>query len=160
MSLISLSMNHLQTIKNHAEKMYHNECCGLLLGNFTPEGKIVVEVWPTDNAWTKEVENYWPDDDNLTEKTRYAIGPQDMLKAMKRGRDQDLEIIGIYHSHPDYPATPSEFDRIGAWRAYSYIIVSVEQGRATQVLSWVLDTNHQFQSEKIREIDPNRTKIF
>lgn len=72
-----------------------------------------------------------------------------MLKVQKEARDRQLDIIGIYHSHPDHPAIPSEFDRLCGWQAYSYIIVSVLQGKARDVLSWSLDDNHQFQPEEI-----------
>lgn len=144
-----LNPNHCQTIRTHAETAYPNECCGLLLGQPNQVGKIVIEVWPAENVWKAEADEYWPEQKELTEERRYAVSPELMLKAMKSGRDRDLSIIGIYHSHPDHPAIPSEFDRIYAWPEYSYIIVSVQQGKAIDLLCWSLDDNHQFQSEEI-----------
>jgi proteasome lid subunit RPN8/RPN11 len=72
-----------------------------------------------------------------------------MLMAMREARNCSLEIIGIYHSHPDHPAVPSECDRQLAWPQYSYIIVSVAQGYAAESKSWILDDTHQFQPEPI-----------
>jgi len=72
-----------------------------------------------------------------------------MFKAQKDARDRNLDIIGIFHSHPDHPAVPSEFDRAIAWQQYSYIIVSVQQGKAWELKSWSLDDNHQFQPEEL-----------
>jgi proteasome lid subunit RPN8/RPN11 len=77
-----------------------------------------------------------------------------MLKAQKDARDRNLDIIGIYHSHPDHPAVPSEFDRAIAWQRYSYVIVSVQQGKTCDLQSWSLDDNCQFQSEEILTLSP------
>jgi proteasome lid subunit RPN8/RPN11 len=72
-----------------------------------------------------------------------------MLKAQKDARDRNLDIVGIFHSHPDHPAVPSEFDRAIAWQQYSYIIVSVQNGLARDLKSWSLDDDDQFQHEEI-----------
>lgn len=121
-----------------------------MLGYLTNSGKTVVEVMPTDNAWSAEAAADFPGDDIVYGKRRrYAIAPQIMLQAQKEARDRHLNIIGIYHSHPDYPNTPSEFDREWAWQEYSYIIVSVQNGKAAELTSWVLDDHHQFQPEAL-----------
>jgi proteasome lid subunit RPN8/RPN11 len=72
-----------------------------------------------------------------------------MFEVQKEVRSRNLDIIGIFHSHPDNPARPSEFDRAIAWQSYSYIIVSVQQGKACDLKSWILDDDHQFQPEEI-----------
>ena len=149
MQPIALSDFHLLSIRTHAENRYPEECCGLLLGRVTGGVKTLVEVWPTDNAWSAEAEDNWPEEKGLTERRRYAIKPEDMLRAMKYGRDRTLDIIGIYHSHPDCPAVPSECDRTLAWPQYSYIIVSVRQGCSEDLRSWTLDTDRNFQAEEI-----------
>ena len=148
MSLI-LSPSHFQKISTHAETSYPNECCGLLLGQQNQQMKTVIEAWPAENTWQIEADEYWPEQTKFTEERRYAIPPELMLKAMKYGRERHLSIIGIYHSHPDHSAIPSEFDRTYAWPEYSYIILSVEQGKTIDFLSWSLDENHQFRSEEI-----------
>lgn len=113
-----------------------------MLGYLANESKTVVEVMPTENAWSGETL-----EDN--KRRRYAIAPEIMLKVQKEARDRSLHILGIYHSHPDHPAIPSESDRIQAWQEYSYIIVSVPNGKAAELKSWHLDDNHQFQEEAI-----------
>lgn len=149
MSAISLEKEHLVTIYNHAESGYPNECCGLLLGTVNGELKIVVEVWPTENAWSTEAVQHWSEAQELTEQRRYAIPPEILLKAMKVGRDRSLEILGIYHSHPECPAIPSECDRTYAWPQYSYIIVSLQRGKVQDIRNWVLDSEGNFRPEEI-----------
>lgn len=138
----------------HAETTYPEECCGIVLGYLTSEGKTVVEVMPTENAWNAETAAELPGDDTLdySKRQRYAIAPQVMLQAQKQARDRKLNIIGIYHSHTDHPAIPSEYDQKLAWQEYSYIIVSVHNGKASDMKSWTLDDNHQFQQEVIEKL--------
>ncbi|MCL2925392.1 MAG: M67 family metallopeptidase [Trichodesmium sp. MAG_R04] len=140
---------HFHKISTQAEASYPNECCGLLLGQQNQQTKTIMEVWPAENAWEAEANEYWPEQKWLTEAKRYAIKPELMLKAMKSARERNLSIIGIYHSHPDHPAIASEFDRAYAWPEYSYIILSVAKGKTIDILSWSLDDNHQFQLEEI-----------
>lgn len=152
--VLQLLPKHLQTIYTHAETTYPEECCGIILGNLTSEGKTVVEVMPTENAWNAETAAELPGDDTLdySKRQRYAIAPQVMLHAQKEARDRKLNIIGIYHSHTDHPAIPSEYDQKLAWQEYSYIIVSVQNGKASDMKSWTLDDSHQFQQEIIEKL--------
>ncbi|MBH8551451.1 M67 family metallopeptidase [Nostocaceae cyanobacterium CENA357] len=148
--ILQLLSEHLQTIHTHAEKTYPEECCGIILGYLDSTSKTVVEVIPTENAWIQEAANFPGELHN--QEQRYAIAPQVMLQIQKKARDNSLNIIGIYHSHPDHPAIPSECDRIYAWQEYSYIIVSVQNGKANDIQSWSLDDHHQFQPELIENI--------
>ncbi len=161
--VLQLLPKHLQTMSTHAETTYPEECCGIIFGYLTSEGKTVVEVMPTENAWNAETAAELPGDDTLdySKRQRYAIAPQVMLHAQKEARDwaeptaegnRKLNIIGIYHSHTDHPAIPSEYDRQLAWQEYSYIIVSVQNGKAGDIKSWTLDDNHQFQQEAIEKL--------
>ncbi|HLP87038.1 MAG TPA: M67 family metallopeptidase [Nostocaceae cyanobacterium] len=145
--LIQLQPEHLKIITTHAENTYPQECCGVILGYVNTERKIVVEVIPTANAWNRE--NCRESDFDHSTKDRYAIAPPELLKIQKAARDRNLCIIGIYHSHPDHPAIPSECDRLYAWPEYSYIIVSVEHGQTSNIKSWTLDHHHQFQPEPL-----------
>ncbi len=157
--MIKLSAEHLQTIRNHAESTYPEECCGIIFGHLREDGKSVVEIMPTENAWSQEAAADFPGDETVYEKKRrYAIAPQVMLQAQKEARGRSLDIIGIYHSHPDYPAIPSEFDRQCAWQEYSYIIVSVQNGKAADINSWTLHDHHQFQKEEIHVSDEFRVQ--
>ncbi len=76
-----------------------------------------------------------------------------MLEAQKNARCQNLVIIGIYHSHPDSPPFPSEFDRAIAWSQYSYLIVSVVAGRSKLSKSWIIGDNQEFKPEKVVLLD-------
>lgn len=154
MAVVVLPLDCLQAIFKQAESTYPQECCGLLLGNVKGDTKTVVEVRPTENAWDEETMKAFQAIEpgaKLGESKRgnYAIAPTDLLSAQKEARDRHLTIIGIYHSHPDCAAIPSEFDRQVAWCEYSYIIVSVCTGKATDVTSWHLDDNREFQREEI-----------
>src|SRR4028119_1258605 len=128
MQPIALSPEQILSMRTHAESAYPEECCGLLLGRVTAGVKTLVEVWPTDNAWSAEAEENWPEQKELTEKRRYAIAPEDMLRAMKYARKGTLDVKGIYHSHTDCPAVPSEGEQILTGARYSFISVSVRQG--------------------------------
>jgi proteasome lid subunit RPN8/RPN11 len=151
--IVKLLPQQLQSILTHAESTYPEECCGILFGHLAKDGKTVVEVMPTENAWSAEAAEYFPETELANNKTRrYAIAPQVLLQAQRQARDRSLDIIGIYHSHTDHPAIPSEFDRVCAWEQYSYIIVSVANGKACDLKSWCLDDSHQFQPEEIQNL--------
>lgn len=126
-----------------------------MLGQMADDGKTLVEVWQTENAWSAEAAESYPATDLVNSKThRYAIAPAVLLQAQRSARDRQIDIIGIYHSHPDHLAIPSEFDRVCAWHEYSYIIVSVQNGKACDLKSWSLDDDHQFQPEEIITVEP------
>ncbi len=149
--MIQLSIQNLQIILHHAESTYPEECCGVMIGEKSAESKTVVEIIPTQNAWNRQTANDFPScEASHSRRRRYSISPLEMLQLQKSSRDKNLNIIGIFHSHPDYPATPSEFDRSCAWQEYSYIIVPVIKGRAGDVNSWVLDDDSMFVQEEVR----------
>lgn len=154
MAVLKLYAHHLQAIQTHAESTYPEECCGLLLGHLIGDVKTLIDVLPTENSWDAEAADAFQSIEGSaplesSKRSRFAIAPTVMLKAQKDARDRNLDIIGVYHSHPDHPAVPSEFDRAIAWSKYSYIIVSVQDGLACDLKSWSLDDNHQFQPEDI-----------
>ena len=151
----------------HAERVYPEECCGLMLGNLqkAPQQKQLVELAPLNNEWSPEnltsqgvevgtvaanavgtstVETH-------TKRRRYWIDPKDMLRVQREARNKGLSIIGVYHSHPDHVAEPSECDRALAWPEYAYVIVSVCEGKAVDVQNWALDSEPQFQPEVMKQ---------
>ena len=135
-----LESNHLDFISTHAVEGYPNEVCGIVLGRCEGEVKRCVEVRRAVNLNTERAHD------------RYEIDPSDLLNAEKEGRERGLEVIGFYHSHPDHPDAPSEFDRERAWPCYSYLIVSVTGGERWTVRSWVLDeVTGFFEEEEIRK---------
>jgi proteasome lid subunit RPN8/RPN11 len=143
---IEISRQQLKIIYDRAESIYPEECCGILLGKFNRDrDKVVIEVIPTINAWeglSNEI--------SRTKHSRYVIPSQEIFQAQKRAESLELEIIGFFHSHPDTVAVPSECDREQAWEIYSYPIVSVIQGKAQSIASWILDDNRIFQAEEIK----------
>ncbi|MDJ0662448.1 MAG: M67 family metallopeptidase [Crocosphaera sp.] len=155
--MIYLSHQQLQQIQGHAEMTYPEECCGLLLGTLERDNKWVIEVRETENSWTSESNQNLPDlpssnQQPLSKKNRFSIDPYILLQVQKEVRDRCLNIIGIYHSHPDHPAIPSPFDREIAWLYYSYIIISLRQGEFTEIRSWKLEENNHFQEEIIKTV--------
>ena len=146
---IIISASQLQVIYAHAENIYPEEACGILIGTMDNETKTIVEVVPTINAWTK-TESDAGAEIGKTKHSRYTIAPQDIFQVQKRARNLQLDLIGFFHSHPDYPAIPSECDRSQAWEIYSYPIISVVRGKVSDFKSWVLDREGVFQPEEIK----------
>jgi proteasome lid subunit RPN8/RPN11 len=144
-----------QTIASHAEQEYPNECVGLLLGMIDGEEKRAVAAFPVPNRWEGQVE-LAETDDPTSRRDRFYLDPRDYLKADRAAREQGLDIIGCYHSHPDWPATPSERDRVGAQgvgggTSFSFMIQSVISGKADVLRSWLLiEDGSQFVEEAIQ----------
>lgn len=161
--VLRLSTEQLQAISTHAERTYPDECCGVLFGHVdrqsVADDRIVLNVWALPNAWDADAATQLAElappigaENNPIEATksrRYWIDPKDMLGAQRFARDRQIDIIGIYHSHPNHPAIPSECDRLCAWSQYSYVIASVQNKRTVAIRSWMLDGEHQFQPEVI-----------
>lgn len=159
LAVLKVQSQHLQVIQTHAESTYPEECCGLLLGHLRGDIKTLIEVLPTENSWGEDADDAFQSIESSAQRksskrNRFSIAPKVMLQAQKNARDRNLDIIGIFHSHIDHPAIPSEFDRAIAWQQYSYIIVSVQQGLACDLKSWNLDDDHQFQPEEILTVAP------
>lgn len=112
-------------IRRHGEAAYPAECCGVLVGRVSGDGKEVIHLVPAVNRRT--------DDPH-----RYLIAPDDLRRLEADVRAAGLEIVGYYHSHPDHPAAPSAFDADHAWPWYSYVIVRIDRGRGADLASWVL----------------------
>lgn len=138
--MIVVSDAHLAAIARHAESDRTEECCGLMLGRFADDGtKIVRDLLPIDNARESDARH-----------NRFLIGPMEMLRGERHARSVGLDIVGIYHSHPNAPAKPSQFDLDHAWPVYSYIIVSVTADGAGPLRSWELREDRSgFDEERI-----------
>lgn len=121
-------------IKEHARRDYPYECCGAMLG----KAKEVTYILELENI----------NSENPTR--RFQIKPQDFLKVENMAREKKLDFIGIYHSHPDHPARPSQYDFENAWEGLSYLIVSVEKGNPSDVKSYLLNPElKKFEEEEI-----------
>jgi proteasome lid subunit RPN8/RPN11 len=126
--MLILAADHEKTIRAEGEKAYPNECCGFLIGEVDKAGvKTVKRAQAIDNA-REDGEQYH----------RFLIKPEDMLRAEQTARSMKLDVIGFYHSHPDHPAAPSDYDKDHALPFYSYVIVSVKQGKSEDLTSWEL----------------------
>ena len=139
--MITLNRVQEDAIRRQGEAEYPHECCGLLLGRFDEAGrKTVVEVYPVSNA-RAESERH----------NRSLILPREYLRGERQARASGLDVVGNYHSHPDHPAAPSQFDLEHAWPTWSYVIVSVSEGQARDLLrSWELRADRsQFDEEEI-----------
>ena len=153
---IQLSTQQLQSIRSHGEREYPNECCGMLLGRADDALKEVSEVVPLKNLRidSSRAQELLPldDPDRESEKNRFLIDPQQQVRVERDARARGLDVLGYYHSHPDHPARPSNYDREHAWPWYSYIILSVARGKADEITSWVL-------SEDRARFDPEHLKL-
>lgn len=129
-----------RAIQAHGETAYPNEGAGLLLGQAANGNKTVVDILPVGNEW-EAGEQYH----------RYLITPQDMLRGETEAARRGLDVVGIFHSHPDHVAEPSTMDRDWALPWYSYIITTIQQGRAVRSRSWLLrDDRSAFDEEDIQ----------
>ncbi len=116
-----------EAIRAHGVETYPHECCGALLGRADGDGrKLVEELHALPNRREDSPRN------------RFLVTAEDYRAAEKRARARGLEIVGWYHSHPDHPARPSEFDREHAWPWYSYVIVAVTDRQPGEITSWTL----------------------
>jgi proteasome lid subunit RPN8/RPN11 len=149
--IILLTSEQIKSILHYAEEAYPEECCGLLLGIHQSvdgaDSNVVKDLYPTPNVWEESLAVVEQSEGSA--ETRYRIAPTAMLQAQQHARAQALDVIGIYHSHPNAPAIPSEWDRVWAWTQYSYVIVSLTDGVAKDLKSWCLDSDHEFLAEKV-----------
>ena len=121
-----LGAESLARIREHLQASYPEEACGGLLGRVAGESVVVVEAVSLANVRKAE------------RRRRYLIGPKDVLGLERRAEELGLQVVGYYHSHPDAPPVPSEFDREHAWPWYAYLIASVENGHLTGSRAWRL----------------------
>ncbi len=130
----------LYEIHANGEAAYPEEGAGLLLGRAEGERREVVAIRGTANA---------REDD--ARYNRYLITPQEMMRGEDEAASLGLEVIGVFHSHPDHPNRPSEFDREWAFPWYVYVITSVQRGQAVESRCWQLSEDRsEFKEEEIR----------
>jgi len=120
----------------HARKVYPNECCGAMLGLTDGETKTVSEAIALENAFAGE------------QAARYELRPQDLLAADKAARERGMDLIGIYHSHPDCGAYFSQTDLKNSCPWYSFVVLSIQKGEFDHANSWLPNAE---QTEAVRE---------
>ena len=142
---LTISKELADKIGAHGADTYPHECCGALLGRDSElesqeAVREVLALFPLVNRRDDSPRN------------RFAVTAQDVLEAEKAARQHGLDVVGWYHSHPDHPARPSQFDREHAWPWYSYVIVSVMGGAPAEMTSWRLNDDRQNYSPEAIEI--------
>jgi proteasome lid subunit RPN8/RPN11 len=120
----------------HARQIYPNECCGAMLGSIDDGTKLVREAMPLENAFAGE------------QAARYELRPEDLLAADRAARERKLELIGIYHSHPDCDAYFSTTDLKNSCPWYSFVVLSIRKGEFDHANSWLPNVE---QTEAARE---------
>jgi proteasome lid subunit RPN8/RPN11 len=148
--MLRISYSDYEALRAHGEETYPNECCGVLLGkniptegNSGPPTNHVHQLVRAGNTRTDSAHN------------RYHIAPQELVKIQRQARGLSLDIVGFYHSHPDHPAQWSPTDFAEAhWLSCSYIITSVEKGKAVLTNSFQLtgteEDSKKFEDEPIQ----------
>lgn len=144
--MIELNEPQLIEMREHAQRDYPFECCGLMLGRFAEGRKVVVQTYPISNAREEEAK-----------RNRFLIRPEELLRGEKYARENGFDVVGFYHSHPDDRAVPSQYDLEHAWPTYSYIVVSVEKGQAVDLRSWEMESDRsRFNEEEIAIVSEAR----
>lgn len=141
--MLKIKKEHIEEIKKQGEEGYPYEICGFMLGKIDYENNIreVKEVLQVENQ-NKERAN-----------DRFEISPKDYLKVEDYAEKNGVQIIGIYHTHPDHPDKPSKTDLMFAQPDMSYIVMSVNNGKAENWRSWELDLEkNEFKGEKVEII--------
>jgi proteasome lid subunit RPN8/RPN11 len=141
--MLKLKQTEYDAIRKHGEETYPHECCGVLLGHVDKDGtRVVASIARAGNTRGDSPHN------------RYNIDPRDQIRIQREGRERGEDVIGYYHSHPDHPARWSSTDLAEAhWPGLSYVITSVEKGKAASTNSFELnssDEDRQFLDEEIQ----------
>jgi len=136
---IELKAELLKEIHAHGEGAYPEEGAGLLLGEVDNGTKRVTKILTLTNAR-----------EDAARHNRYLVTPQDYANGEDEAERLGLEVLGVFHSHPDHPNTPSEFDREWAWPWFSYLITSVRSQKAEESRSWQLtEDRSRFVEEQV-----------
>jgi proteasome lid subunit RPN8/RPN11 len=164
--MLKITAAAAETVRQHGREGYPFEICGLLIGTATGEARDVREAWPLRNAWEDDPEQRaemfralegegatasaeaWEAEDT---SRRFFVSPREQMLAEKRARAMGLQVVGVYHTHPNHPAVPSAFDRSIAWEGWSYVIVSVREGEVAEFRSWTIEEDGPFQEERVSE---------
>ncbi len=145
MHKIILHQNIIDDFINHAQGEYPHECCGFILGEFKSNDSVALKYISVEN---KKQEN---------RERRFLIDPSAYQKAEDEADKHKLSIISIVHSHPDHPDKPSDFDLNHAWPGFSYIIISIKNGKFQSYRSWQLNQDRStFIEEEINVINKDK----
>ncbi len=140
--MLTVSKEVYNQVVDHVKASYPHECCGVLVGEIQGDVKKAHEAHPIKNLNTERAHD------------RYNMDPIEFSRVEKDIAKRKLEIVGIYHSHPDHPSRPSQTDFQHAWPVYSYIIFGIAKGVEIYAQNWCLnDENTQFVEESYKVIE-------
>ena len=125
--MIEIDVKPWQSMLLHAERTYPRECCGAMLGHVKGDLKLVTEAMPIENAYSGD------------QGDRYELRPEDLLAADKAARTRGLDLIGIFHSHPDCDAYFSATDLKNSCPWYSFVVLSIQNGKFDHANSFLPD---------------------
>ncbi len=129
---VFISEQLLRGVHTHGEEAYPEEGAGLLLGQWHDMGCVIEGLFPVNNAREAQARH-----------NRYLLTPQDFWQGEQEASRLGMEVVGVFHSHPDHPSRPSDFDREWALPHLVYLITSVHEGKAEQSKAWLLDETRQ-----------------
>jgi proteasome lid subunit RPN8/RPN11 len=130
--MLKLPETAYAAIRRHGEETYPHECCGVLLGQMGEGARVVTSAVRCGNTRNDSPHN------------RYHIDPKELVRIQREGRERGEDVVGFYHSHPDHPARWSQTDFAEAhWIGCSYVITSVEKGKAAITNSFELLGNDE-----------------
>ena len=136
---LQIPIDLLNQIRAHGEAAYPEEGAGFLLGREEGESRRLILILAAENSR-----------EDGARRNRYLLPPEELRRAEEAAQSLGLDLLGVFHSHPDHPAQPSEFDREWALPCFSYLITSVQRGKAAGSRSWRLsDDRIKFAEEKI-----------
>lgn len=140
--MLKISQSHYSALRRHGEETYPHECCGVLLGRVDDDARVVTSVARCGNTRQDSPQN------------RYNIDPKELVRIQREARERSEDIVGFYHSHPDHPPRWSPTDLAEAhWFGCSYVITSVEEGKAAVTNSFELigseENDKQLVGEKV-----------
>ena len=142
--MLKIGKGEFDEIRQHGEETYPHECCGVLLGQMHEGERVVTAIARCGNTRTDSPQN------------RYHIDPRELVRIQREGRERGEDIVGFYHSHPDHPARWSPTDLAEAhWIGCSYVITSVEKGKAAITNSFELsgsEDDKKFVDEKVEVV--------
>ncbi len=138
--MLRISRKIIDDIFEYSKENYPEECCGILVGRDSGDDRIITEAHRAKNVAEER------------RHERYLIDEKKLIEVMKAVRGTDADVIGFYHSHPDYPSRPSGFDtETAAWPGYSYLIASVEKDGVVSIQSWIMsDGEDKFIEEQMK----------
>ena len=156
--MLRLSEDHLNEIRSHGASEFPLECCGVILGSLLEGGKTVAEVRRLTNMFAPSLEFERSvavaSDELIGQERRFMVAPETMMQLMREERRTGIKVLGFYHSHPNHPARPSEYDRVWAMPWYSYVIVSVMDSVPADLTSWTLaEDGSRFEAEPLEVIN-------